>query len=161
MVVEALEHVEELPAEEPAENTHGEEEALAAGDPAAAVRGQPAAWDHAVEVRVVTNGLAPGVEHREEADLGPQVLRVPGDGRERLPSGTKEQAVELTFDGRVLCCGRYHPGLGRDHQLSSGLEFLAMLVPHVTLRHECRIHTYGAVSTRIRKELGWILSTRP
>ena len=31
-----------------------------------------------------------------------------------------------------------------------------MLVPHIALRFECRIHCYGAVSTTIRRELGWI-----
>jgi hypothetical protein len=35
-------------------------------------------------------------------------------------------------DGRVLYRGgKFHPGLGRDHQLVSGVEFLAMLVPHI------------------------------
>ncbi len=37
-------------------------------------------------------------------------------------------------DGRVLYRGNYHPSLGRDYQLVSGLEFLAMLVPHIALR---------------------------
>ena len=31
-----------------------------------------------------------------------------------------------------------------------------MLVPHVALRFECRIHSFGAISTTIRKALGWI-----
>jgi hypothetical protein len=31
-----------------------------------------------------------------------------------------------------------------------------MLVPHVALRFECRIHSYGAISTTIRRQLGWI-----
>ena len=31
-----------------------------------------------------------------------------------------------------------------------------MLVPHVALRFECRIYSYGALSTMIRKALGWI-----
>ncbi len=44
----------------------------------------------------------------------------------------------------------------RDHQLVSGLEFLAMLVPHVALRFECRIHSFSAISTTIRKALGWL-----
>ena len=51
------------------------------------------------------------------------------------------ERLEYHDDGRVLYRGtRFHPGLGRDHQLSSGVEFLAMLVPHIALRHECRIH---------------------
>jgi len=31
-----------------------------------------------------------------------------------------------------------------------------MLVPHITLRYECRIFCYGAISTTIRRQLGWI-----
>ena len=64
--------------------------------------------------------------------------------------------LEYLSDGRVLYRGNYHPSLGRDYQLVSGLEFLAMLVPHVALRFECRIHSYGAISTTIRRQLGWI-----
>jgi hypothetical protein len=51
---------------------------------------------------------------------------------------------------------RFHPGLGRDHQLVSALEFLAMLVPHISLRFEVTIRCYGALSTAIRKKFGWI-----
>jgi hypothetical protein len=36
------------------------------------------------------------------------------------------------------------------------VEFLAMLVPHIALRYEVRIRTYGALSTTIRKRFGWI-----
>ncbi len=64
--------------------------------------------------------------------------------------------LEYRPDGRVLYRGHYHPSLGRDHQLVSGLEFLAMVVPHIALRFESRIHSYGAISTTIRRELGWI-----
>jgi len=59
-------------------------------------------------------------------------------------------------DGRVLYRGNYHPSLGRDHQLVRGLEFLAMLVPHIALRFESRIHSYGALSTTIRRQFGWV-----
>ena len=31
-----------------------------------------------------------------------------------------------------------------------------MLVPHIALRYECRIFCYGAISTTIRRQLGWI-----
>ncbi len=66
------------------------------------------------------------------------------------------QRLEYRPDGRVLYRGHYHPSLGRDHQLVSGLEFLAMLVPHIALRFESRIYSYGAISTTIRRQLGWI-----
>ena len=36
------------------------------------------------------------------------------------------------------------------------MEFLAHLVPHIQHRYECRLHTYGALSTSIRKRFGWV-----
>ena len=64
----------------------------------------------------------------------------------------------LTYreDGRAHYRGKFHPGLGRDHQLVSGVEFLAMLVPHIALRYEVRIRYYGALSTTTRRKFGWI-----
>jgi hypothetical protein len=73
---------------------------------------------------------------------------------ERAPVALER--LQYLDDGRVLYRGRYHPGLGRDHQLVSGLEFLALALPHVALRFEVRIRTYGAISTTRRKRLGWI-----
>ena len=68
------------------------------------------------------------------------------------------EKLEYQDDGRVLYRGgtRFHPGLRRDYQLTSGVELLAMLVAHIALRYESRIHTYGAISTTIRKQLGWV-----
>ena len=52
---------------------------------------------------------------------------------ERAPVSLERLKVQ--DDGHVLYKGtRFHPGLRRDHQLVSGLEFLAMLVPHIALR---------------------------
>ena len=60
-------------------------------------------------------------------------------------------------DGRVHYQGtRVHPRLGIDHQLLSPLDFLALLIPHVLLRYEVTIRTYGALSTTFRKKVGWI-----
>ena len=64
--------------------------------------------------------------------------------------------LEYREDGRVHYRGNYHPSIGRDHQLCSGVEFLALLIPHIALRYECRIQSFGARSTTIRRELGWI-----
>jgi len=66
------------------------------------------------------------------------------------------QRLSYLDNGEVLYRGNFHPGFGRDYQLVSGLEFLAMLVPHIALRYECRIHCYGAISTTVRRQLGWI-----
>jgi len=42
--------------------------------------------------------------------------------------------LEYRKDGRVLYRGNYLPSLRRDHQLCCGVEFLALLVPHVAWR---------------------------
>lgn len=52
--------------------------------------------------------------------------------------------LEYLPDSRVLYRGKFNPSLGRDHQLCCAVEFLAMLVPHIALRYESRIRTYGA-----------------
>jgi hypothetical protein len=48
-----------------------------------------------MEMRVMVQLLAPGMEHGEAADLRPEMLRVPGDVLERLGDGAKEQAIEV------------------------------------------------------------------
>jgi len=59
-------------------------------------------------------------------------------------------------NGIVHFRGKFNPILQRDYQLVPGVEFLAMLVPHINLKHEIVIRYYGALSTTIRKKLGWI-----
>ena len=73
---------------------------------------------------------------------------------ERAPVALER--LEYRPDGLVLYRGNFHPGLGTDHRLVTGGEFLALLVPHVLLRFECVIRSYGAASPRIRRSLGWI-----
>jgi hypothetical protein len=60
-------------------------------------------------------------------------------------------------DGRVHYQGtKYHPRLGTDHQLLPALEFLAMLVPHIMLRYQVTLRSYGAASTTFRRKAGWM-----
>jgi hypothetical protein len=59
-------------------------------------------------------------------------------------------------DGLVHYQGKFHPRLGTDHQLVTPVEFLAMLVPHVALKYEVTIRSYGALSTTFRKRAGWL-----
>ena len=73
---------------------------------------------------------------------------------ERAPVSLER--LEYRADGLVHYRGNWHPGLGRDHQLLSAIDFLALLVPHVLLRQEVSIRCYGALSTAIRHRLGWI-----
>ena len=89
-----LELVEEERAEAAGEDAHGQEEARAAGDPAVAGGGEAAAGDDAVQVGVVAEAAAPGVQHRQESDLGAQVARVGGDLAQGAGGGAEEQVVE-------------------------------------------------------------------
>ncbi len=50
-----------------------------------------------MQMGMMLEGLAPGVEHGEEADVGPQVLRVPGDGAQRGRGGSKQHPIEQPF----------------------------------------------------------------
>ena len=52
--------------------------------------------------------------------------------------------------------GKFHLRLGIDHQLLPPVEFLAMLVPHVALKYEVTVRSYGALSATFRKRSGWI-----
>jgi hypothetical protein len=65
----------------------------------------------------------------------------------------------LTYrsDGMVHYQGtKFHPRLGIDHQLVTPVEFLAMLIPHVCLKYEVTMRSYGAISTTFRRRAGWI-----
>jgi len=70
---------EEQTPEQPREYPYGQEETGATGDPVFAVRGNAAAWYHAVHVRMVLQVLPKGMQDRDEADLGTQVFRIGGD----------------------------------------------------------------------------------
>ena len=59
-------------------------------------------------------------------------------------------------NGVVHYRGKFNPNLQRDYQLVPGVEFLAMLVPHINLKYEIVIRYYGAISATIRKKWGWI-----
>ncbi len=103
-------------------------------------------WEH--------SGFAVNSERKLEADDRP--------GLEGLLSYMERPSVSLrrlTYrtDGMVHYQGtRYHPRLGIDHQLVTPVEFLAMLIPHIALRYEVTIRSYGAVSTRFRTAAGWL-----
>jgi hypothetical protein len=103
------------------------------------------AWEH--------SGFAVNSDRKLDADDRP--------GIERLLSYMERPAVSLrrlTYrsDGMVHYQGKFHPRLGTDHQLVTPVEFLAMLVPHVALKYEVTIRSYGAISTTFRRRAGWL-----
>ena len=96
--VQRREAVEEEAAEQAREHAHGQEEAGLAGDPA---RRRPATGrrrDDDVDMGMVGQRRAPGVQHGGQADARAQMLRVGGDGGQRLGGGPEQEVV----DGRLV-----------------------------------------------------------
>jgi hypothetical protein len=85
---------EEEAAEQAGEHAHRQEEATLAGDPARPVRRQAAAGHDDVDVRMVGQRRAPGVQYGGEADARAQVLRIGGDGSQRLGGGPEQEVVD-------------------------------------------------------------------
>ena len=92
-----LQLFEKQAPEQAREHTHRQEETGATGDPARAIRGQTAAWHHAVQMRVIQQVLAPRVQDRDTADFGTEVLRVGGNGAQGIKAGMKQDGVERTL----------------------------------------------------------------
>lgn len=88
-----LEPAQELAAEQPAENAHGKQEAGTSRDPASALPIEPSSGDDAMDVRVVQQGLGPGVEHAREPDPGAEIPGVAGGLLQGLGDGGKQQTV--------------------------------------------------------------------
>ena len=96
--MQGREPFEEEPAEQAREHPHRQKEAGLAGDPARPVRRQAAAGNDHVDVGMVGHRRAPGVEHGGQADARAQMLRVGGDGGQRLGGGPEQEVV----DGRLV-----------------------------------------------------------
>ena len=95
LVVGAAQRLDKLPAKDPTEDLHGEEEARVFRMNPALVIGCKAAGRHdAVHVRMADQGLPPGVEDAQDADLGAEVARVGGDLAERRRTGLEEPRVQ-------------------------------------------------------------------
>ncbi len=95
--MQGCEAFEEEAAEQAREHAHRQEEAGLAGDPARPVRRQAAAWDDDVDMRVMGQRRAPGMEDGGEADARAQMLRVGGDRGQRLGGGPEQKVVDGRF----------------------------------------------------------------
>ena len=91
--------LQEQPAEQAREHAHRQEEAGPARYPAFAVERDAAARHDHVDVRMMGERRAPGMENRGDADAGAEVLGVGGDRDQRLGRGLEQQIVD---DGLVL-----------------------------------------------------------
>ena len=68
-----IEQIEEFGAKNDAEGMNVKQEVGSCRNPARAVEGKRAAWDQTVQVKVIQQGLIPGVENGEETDLAFQM----------------------------------------------------------------------------------------
>ena len=60
---------QERAPKQPAEDTHGQEEALGTGDPRRAIQRETSRGDQAMDVRMMVQCLAPSMQDAEKADL--------------------------------------------------------------------------------------------
>ena len=93
-------------AEQPREHAYGEEEAGPAGDPALAIKRDAAARHNHVDVRMVGERRAPGVEDGEDADVGAEVLEIGRDVATTWPS--------LGHSSMLAAADRQAPGSPQD-----------------------------------------------
>ena len=96
--MQGCEPFEKEAAEQAGEHAHGQEEAGLAGDPARTVRRQAAAGNDDVDMRMVGQRRAPGVQYGGQADARAQMLWVGGDRGQRLRGGPEQEVV----DGRLV-----------------------------------------------------------
>ncbi len=89
-----VEFGQEQPAEESREYTHRQEEAGTAGDPARTVERRTAAGHDAMDMRVMVEILAPGVEHGDETGFSPQMPRIGGDRLQCLGRRPEQDGVD-------------------------------------------------------------------
>ena len=92
--MQGREPFEKQAAEETRQNAHGEEEAGLAGDPAPAVRRQAAAGNDDVDMRMMGERRAPGVQHGGEADARAQMSGIGRDRGQRLGCGLEQEVAD-------------------------------------------------------------------
>ena len=85
---------QEQPTKKACKHPHRQEEAGPAGDPACAVERGSAAGNDTMDVRMVLQGLAPGVENHGGAELGAKMSRIGGDGGECFGCGTEQDCID-------------------------------------------------------------------
>lgn len=89
-----LQEIEKLAAKDAAEDLDGEEEGIFRMNPVRVAWIEAAGGNDAVEMRMQSEVLSPGVQNAEEADLGSEVLGVGRNFEHGLSAGAEEQIVE-------------------------------------------------------------------
>src|SRR5512137_221703 len=92
---------EEQSTEQARQRLHRQEEAWLANDPALAAQRDSAARDDAMDMGMMGERLAPGVENREQANPGAETLRICGERHGRLGGGAHQRGIEkpLVLEG--------------------------------------------------------------
>ena len=125
-VAKRRETFEEQAAEQAREHAHWQEEASLAGDPAFAVGRQAAAGNDDVDMRMMGERRAPGVEDGGEADARAEMFWVGGDGGQRLGGGPEQEVVDdgLVGEGQ----GAERRRQGEDHVIIGNRQQLGLSV---------------------------------
>ncbi len=92
-----LESGDKLTAKHTSEYLDGEKEVRTGSDPAGVIEGEPTGRDDTVDMGMNLEFLVPGVEHAEEADLGPEMSGVARDLEKSFCAGTKQQTIDQFF----------------------------------------------------------------
>ena len=123
-LVQAL---QEFSSKDPAERFDVEQEVVASGDPASAVKRQGAAGDQTMEVEVRTKSLIPGVEHGQKGELASQMS--PAKIEQRLGDRVEQQRQQDLLVGQNQ--GVQFMGEGEDQmEVTDGQQFdLTILQP--------------------------------
>ncbi len=82
VLISLLEEGQHLAPEEAAEYAHRQEETRSTGDPAGMIEGESTGGDQAMQVRMVAQVLAPGMEYGEHSDACAEMARISGDLRQ-------------------------------------------------------------------------------
>lgn len=88
------ESVQELPPEDSAEHVDRKEEPMARPNPPGVIRRQTAGRNHTMDVRVVSEGLSPGMQNTEDSDLSPKMFPVTGNLEQGGRTGLKQEAID-------------------------------------------------------------------
>src|SRR5271167_2911676 len=104
LLISLLEEGQHLASEETAEYAHRQEETRSAGDPTGVVEGEPTGGDEAMQVRMVAQVLAPGMEYGEHSDACTEMAWISGDLQQGLGGGAKQQVVEQALIAECKRC---------------------------------------------------------
>ena len=108
-----LKPIEEQPPEQARENMDRQEEGRSAAEPSS-IRGERAARNEAMNVRMMREHLTPCVKNGQEADLAAQMPGVGRDGLERRGDGVEQDRINdsLVVEGDLGDLGRH-----REHDM--------------------------------------------